>query len=78
MKKLFTHKAPHYVGVTPDDGFSADLFHEVAIHRVDNNDIQWAFHTNLGSLTVFDRLTGFGWRDIESGYRDTEDNFWWI
>ena len=27
-------------------------------------------------ITVLDRLTGFGWRDIETGYRDKDDLFW--
>lgn len=39
---------------------------------------QWALHTNIGSLTVLDRMTGFGGgiRDIETGFRDTDGNFW--
>ena len=39
-------------------------------------DRQWALHTNLGSLTVLDRMTGFGWRDTETGYRDPDGKFW--
>jgi len=41
-------------------------------------DVQVALHTNLGSFTVLDRMTGFGngAQDIESGYRDLDGNFW--
>lgn len=41
-----------------------------------HRDFQHALHTNLGSLTVLDRMTGFGWRDIETGYRDMDGKFW--
>lgn len=27
-------------------------------------------------ITVLDRLTGFGWRDIETGYKDKDGKFW--
>jgi hypothetical protein len=27
-------------------------------------------------ITVLDRLTGFGRRDVETGYRDKDDLFW--
>lgn len=62
-----------YRGVTPDTAF-ADL----AFHDVPNSfpeDRQFALHTNLGSLTVLDRMTGFGWRDVETGFRLGSD-FW--
>lgn len=29
-----------------------------------------------GRITVLDRMTGFGYRDIETGYRDPEGKFW--
>ncbi|MEG0207089.1 hypothetical protein [Citrobacter sp.] len=36
-----------------------------------DKDIQHACHViGLGSLTVLDRRTGFGWRDTETGFRD--------
>ena len=41
-----------------------------------DKDIQYALHTNLGSLTVLNRRTGFGWRDVETGFRDPEGKFW--
>ena len=59
--------------------FSKELFENVDMGwsmgwPVD--DTQIALHTNLGSLTVLDRLTGFGWRDVETGYRDPNGGFW--
>ena len=63
--------------------FSTELFHEVPPSKFEeeNNywgdrDIQFAFHSELGSITVLDRMTGFGWRDIETGYRDKDGKFW--
>ena len=54
------------------------LFCELSFHSVQekDDDVQVALHTNLGSLTVLDRMTGYGWRDIETGYRDTNGDFW--
>ena len=61
-------------GVTLETPLSEDLFHEPP--RVLPEDRQLAFHSNLGSLTILNRLTGFGWRDVETGYRDNDGNFW--
>lgn len=65
-----------YKDVTLETPFSPSLMHEV-----DNQmeyERQWAVHTNLGSITVLDRLTGFGWRDTETGFRakDKGGSFW--
>lgn len=30
----------------------------------------------LETITVLDRLTGFGWRDVETGYMDEHGDFW--
>lgn len=30
----------------------------------------------VGRLTVLDRLTGYGFRDTETGFRDTDKKFW--
>jgi hypothetical protein len=49
------------------------MFHEVPMY---DEDRQWAFHSNLGSITVVDRMTGFGYRDEETGFRDNENYFW--
>lgn len=73
MNKVKTH-------TDISDKFSADLFSLVEEDffavRTGDEDIQYAFHSNIGSITVVDRLTGFGWRDVESGFRDTNGNFW--
>ena len=60
--------------------FSGDLFHKPDYQGLDEDE-QFALHTNLGSLTVLDRLTGFGGeiggvRDIETGYRSPDGKFW--
>lgn len=49
-------------------------FHFVPNQTEEN--VQKALHTNLGSITILDRMTGFGWRDTETGYRDTDGKFW--
>lgn len=64
-----------YRGATPDSPFSPELFHEVDMSWA-RGDTQVALHTNLGSLTVVDRLTGFGYRDVETGFRDLDGKFW--
>ena len=61
--------------LTLDSPFSKEMFSYVDMSWTDG-DTQIALHTNLGSLTVVDRLTGFGWRDVETGYRDTSGEFW--
>lgn len=58
-----------------DSPFSKEMFSEVDMSWMDG-DKQIALHTNLGSLTVLNRMTGFGWRDVETGYRDTNGEFW--
>lgn len=64
-------------GVELSSPFSADLFHEVDMSwQTSQEDTQCALHTNLGSLTVLTRMTGFGWLDTESGYRSPEGKFW--
>ncbi len=65
---------PCFKDATPDTEFSGDLFHVPKNSFED--DKSFALHTNLGSLTVVDRMTGFGWRDTESGFRDPNGNFW--
>ena len=63
-----------YKNVTKETKLSDLEFYEVP--RYNDEDVQYALHTNLGTLTVLDRMTGFGWRDVESGYRDKDDLFW--
>lgn len=31
---------------------------------------------DFGRITVLDRMTGFGWRDVETGFRDKNGKFW--
>lgn len=64
-------------GVDEASPFSKEPFHQVDMSWADN-DKQWAFHSNLGSITVLDRMTGYGFnvRDTETGFRDTEGKFW--
>lgn len=64
-----------WVGVQENTPFDTSMFHEVDMTPIDE-DQQWALHTNLGSLTVLDRMTGFGFRDIETGFRDNDGEFW--
>lgn len=63
-----------YRGATEGTPFDSALFYEVPNQIED--DVQFALHTNLGSLTVLDRMTGFGWRDVETGFRDPDNKFW--
>ena len=62
-----------YSGVTNDSIFSADLFHVV---KSPVDEVQVALHTNLGSITVLNRMTGYGFRDTETGFRDPDGRFW--
>jgi hypothetical protein len=66
-----------YKDVDTDTPFSRDLFHEVDMSWSDTDE-QKAFHSNLGTLTVLDRMTGYGngIRDIETGYRNPSGDFW--
>ena len=65
-----------YKGVEHDSIFSDFEFHKPEYQFEDN--VQVALHTNLGSITVLDRETGYGYgiRDIETGFRDKDGKFW--
>jgi hypothetical protein len=62
-----------YRGVTPDTVINETDFHFVA---GTGDETQMALHTDMGSLTVLDRMTGYGWRDIETGFRSPDGKFW--
>ena len=62
-----------YKNIELDTLLSDDMFHDVPIY---NDDKQVAFHSNLGSLTVLTRMTGYGWIDTETGYRAPDGKFW--
>ena len=77
MNKIINeHGKPIFQGVSPDTPLSELEWWEVP--DMMESDRQWALHTNLGSLTVLDRMTGYGngIRDIETGYRDPDGKFW--
>jgi hypothetical protein len=65
-----------YKGAIVSSDFSGDLFHKPEYQN--DGDESFALHTNLGSITVLDRMTGFlgGIRDIESGFRSEDGRFW--
>lgn len=80
MEKIISEKRKgswNWVGCEPTDKFSDELFYDVDM-SFSETDSQVAFHSNLGSITVLDRMTGFGMgmRDIETGYRDMDGKFW--
>ena len=67
---------PFYKGVELDTPMSDVEFYEV--QDMWDGDIQYVLNTNLGSITVLDRMTGYdgGVRDTESGFRDPDGKFW--
>jgi len=75
MKKYTNESGkPAYSEVT-----NSTLFDTLEFHGVDmpsEDDHQVAMHTNLGSLTVLRRMTGYGFSDVETGYRDADGKFW--
>lgn len=73
-KYINSNNQEYYEEVELSSPFCSTLFHKPATQFGDSEN--FAFHSNLGSLTVVDRMTGYGWRDVESGYRDMEGNFW--
>jgi hypothetical protein len=74
---------PFWIGVEEGSLILEENFYEVDMwyNFLDNSgkepDSQWAFHCNIGSITVLDRMTGFSFgRDTETGFRDIGDKFW--
>lgn len=69
-----------WLGVKYDSPFHFDMFHKVDMSNDPFNDVQFALHTNLGSLTVLDRETGYegGVRDIETGFREIDGGRFWL
>lgn len=49
-------------------------FAEVPMALQENR--QYAHHAKWGSITVLDRMTGYGYRDVETGFRDPDGRFW--
>jgi len=73
-KYLNDHNKECYRGITEATPFADLEFHDVP-DLLDDHD-QVALHTNMGSLTVVNRMTGFGYRDTETGYRAPDGKFW--
>ena len=75
-KYINEHGKECFRGVNESSTFLPDLFHKTDFKFED--DESFALHTNLGSLTVVDRMTGYenGIRDIESGFRSPDGEFW--
>ena len=65
----------YWEGVTDSTCITDTHFEPVESPCPEDNQ-QVAFHSDLGSLTVLRRMTGFGWWDTETGFRDTHGNFW--
>lgn len=71
-----------YRGVEENTNFADLEFHLVKresdkrLFYGEEPDTQFALHTNLGTLTVLDRMTGFGHRDTETGFRAPDGKFW--
>jgi hypothetical protein len=63
-----------WVGAILDTHFDPSMFEPVFDQFGPNH--QWALHTDIGSLTVLDRMTGFGYRDVETAFRDPNGFFW--
>ncbi|MGL5553417.1 MAG: hypothetical protein ACRDCV_14045 [Plesiomonas shigelloides] len=76
MEKDIVKGVPVYRGVTEACDFSSELFYDVDMGEWSFDISQRAFHSNLGSITVCNRMTGFGWSDVESGFRDADGVFW--
>lgn len=75
MKKYINeHGKPCYSGIDADTEMSKLEFHTPKYKFESDN--QLALHTNMGSITVLDRMTGFGVRDTETGYRSPEGGFY--
>lgn len=83
--KLTTNKydKPFWVCVKSDSKLTSEHFHEVDMSSKflekfgKKPDVQQAFHCNLGSITVLDRMTGFSFgRDTETGFHDVDGKFW--
>ena len=68
-----------YKDVSLDSPFDSKLFHPVYGDQGRNK--RFMLFTDLGSITVLDRLIGFfsyesQMRDTESGFTDVDGNFW--
>jgi len=76
MFKQVNDGVESWTGVLLDDEFNPGDMHDSKHNDVDN--FQRVIHTNLGTITVLDRMTGYGCgaMDTETGFRDMAGNFW--
>lgn len=72
------HGKQCYKDVTVDDKFCGTLFHIPDWQPQGKGEFSLAFHSNLGSLTVLRRKTGYTGSplDTESGFRSVDGKFW--
>ena len=73
-KCINKHGREHWKGVDEKSEFSSDLFHYPEYQGTHGFNV--AFHSELGSLTVCERLTGYLEIVIESGFRAVDGEFW--
>ena len=52
--------------------FESDVLHAATVFVKTN------YGVKVARITVLDRMTGFGWRDVETGYRDVDSRFWLV
>lgn len=57
---------------TTRNTFESDILHAATVFVKTN------YGVKITRITVLDRLTGFGWRDVETGYRDVDGRFWLV
>ena len=76
MKKTINEYGKEFwIDANESSLLTSDLFYDVDMSYSETNS-QVAFHCNHGSITVLDRMTGFGFRDTETGYRAPDGKFW--
>ena len=62
-------------GVTVATEFNTNRFYPVTEY-VFEDEVQVAIHCDLGNITVLNRMTGYGWREMETGFRAPDGKFW--
>lgn len=83
IKYTSVHGVECYKNVTPETPFDQLEFHKIKLNSNNDEEFQFALHTNIGSITVYRRRTGFtdfntGCRivDTETGFRNKRGDFW--
>lgn len=73
QEQLHESGQKYFTGANLDTPFDPAQFQVVPCP---NGNTQWALRTDIGRLSVMDRMTGFGYRDFETGFMDTSGTFW--